>query len=89
MKSNFKYKAPCSVEYTYKEVIKNKNGTFVIGNVKVKGISTVFKAFSLYDDCLPVGEYYLEVPDEPPLESEDLGVLGKSHTTSHTPTTLL
>ena len=65
LKSNFKYKSPCYVEYTYKEVIENKNGKFVIGNVKVKGISTVFKAFSLYKDCLPVGEYYLEVPDEP------------------------
>ena len=36
LKSNFKYKSSCYVEYTYKEVIKNENGKFVIGKVKVK-----------------------------------------------------
>ena len=65
LQSNFKYKSPCYVEYIYKEVIKNKYGEFVVGNVKVKGISSVFKAFSLNKKRLPEGEYYLEVPDEP------------------------
>ncbi len=65
LKSNYKYKSACYVEYIYKEVVENENNIFIIGNVKIKGISSVFKAFSLYKKRLPEGEYYLEIPDEP------------------------
>ena len=65
LKSNFKYKSACNIEFKYKEIIISNKEYFVIGNVKINGIATSFKAFSFNDERLPVGEYFLEIPDEP------------------------
>ena len=65
LKSSFKYKSACKIDYIYKNIINNGKYDFVTGEVKVNGIATSFKAFSFNDERLSAGEYYLEIPDEP------------------------
>ena len=65
LKSNFKYKSACKIDYVYKNIVNNGKDDFVTGVVKINGIAASFKAFSLNEERLPVGEYCIEIPDEP------------------------